>query len=68
MASLPVLNLLTLFFKHLVWILGLKPGVGGALKPGRAVEGPSTVSNAVSSYGKCDYHYWHRQEHNSQCL
>uniref|UniRef100_A0AAQ5YSR5 Protein MON2 homolog n=1 Tax=Amphiprion ocellaris TaxID=80972 RepID=A0AAQ5YSR5_AMPOC len=28
---------------HLVWILGLKPGVGGALKPGRAVEGPSTV-------------------------
>lgn len=31
-------------FQHLVWILGLKPGVGGALKPGRAVEGPSTVS------------------------
>uniref|UniRef100_A0A8C4IAB6 Protein MON2 homolog n=1 Tax=Dicentrarchus labrax TaxID=13489 RepID=A0A8C4IAB6_DICLA len=30
--------------QHLVWILGLKPGVGGALKPGRAVEGPSTVS------------------------
>uniref|UniRef100_A0A670JRD0 Protein MON2 homolog n=1 Tax=Podarcis muralis TaxID=64176 RepID=A0A670JRD0_PODMU len=29
--------------QHLVWILGLKPGVGGALKPGRAVEGPSTV-------------------------
>ncbi|RXN00212.1 Protein MON2-like [Acipenser ruthenus] len=28
---------------HLVWILGLKPGSGGALKPGRAVEGPSTV-------------------------
>ncbi|KAJ7426113.1 Protein MON2 like protein [Willisornis vidua] len=28
---------------HLVWILGLKPSVGGALKPGRAVEGPSTV-------------------------
>lgn len=27
-----------------MWILGLKPGVGGALKPGRAVEGPSTVS------------------------
>lgn len=31
------------FPQHLVWILGLKPGVGGALKPGRAVEGPSTV-------------------------
>ncbi|XP_076127659.1 protein MON2 homolog isoform X2 [Alosa pseudoharengus] len=29
--------------QHLVWILGLKPGVGGVLKPGRAVEGPSTV-------------------------
>ncbi|KAF3855115.1 hypothetical protein F7725_023170 [Dissostichus mawsoni] len=29
--------------QHLVWILGLKPGPGGALKPGRAVEGPSTV-------------------------
>uniref|UniRef100_A0A8C9T1Y4 Protein MON2 homolog n=1 Tax=Scleropages formosus TaxID=113540 RepID=A0A8C9T1Y4_SCLFO len=29
--------------QHLVWILGLKPGSGGALKPGRAVEGPSTV-------------------------
>uniref|UniRef100_A0A673XMU4 Protein MON2 homolog n=1 Tax=Salmo trutta TaxID=8032 RepID=A0A673XMU4_SALTR len=29
--------------QHLVWILGLKPGFGGALKPGRAVEGPSTV-------------------------
>ncbi|KAJ8245507.1 hypothetical protein GJAV_G00271460 [Gymnothorax javanicus] len=29
--------------QHLVWILGLKPGTGGALKPGRAVEGPSTV-------------------------
>ncbi|XP_024911819.1 protein MON2 homolog isoform X5 [Cynoglossus semilaevis] len=29
--------------QHLVWILGLKPAVGGALKPGRAVEGPSTV-------------------------
>ncbi|XP_030626917.1 protein MON2 homolog isoform X1 [Chanos chanos] len=29
--------------QHLVWILGLKPGVGGALKPGRAVEGTSTV-------------------------
>ncbi|XP_037743516.1 protein MON2 homolog isoform X8 [Chelonia mydas] len=29
--------------QHLVWILGLKPGIGGALKPGRAVEGPSTV-------------------------
>ncbi|XP_048864453.1 protein MON2 homolog isoform X2 [Brienomyrus brachyistius] len=29
--------------QHLVWILGLKPGAGGALKPGRAVEGPSTV-------------------------
>uniref|UniRef100_A0A8C3A846 Protein MON2 homolog n=1 Tax=Cyclopterus lumpus TaxID=8103 RepID=A0A8C3A846_CYCLU len=29
--------------QHLVWILGLKPGMGGALKPGRAVEGPSTV-------------------------
>uniref|UniRef100_A0A673LAY6 Protein MON2 homolog n=1 Tax=Sinocyclocheilus rhinocerous TaxID=307959 RepID=A0A673LAY6_9TELE len=28
---------------HLVWILGLKPAVGGVLKPGRAVEGPSTV-------------------------
>ncbi|KAF3826058.1 hypothetical protein GH733_006172 [Mirounga leonina] len=28
---------------HLVWILGLKPSSGGALKPGRAVEGPSTV-------------------------
>lgn len=34
-------------FQHLVWILGLKPGVGGALKPGRAVEGPSTVSMIV---------------------
>ena len=34
-------------FQHLVWILGLKPGVGGALKPGRAVEGPSTVSVIV---------------------
>uniref|UniRef100_A0AAY4B3Y4 Protein MON2 homolog n=1 Tax=Denticeps clupeoides TaxID=299321 RepID=A0AAY4B3Y4_9TELE len=30
--------------QHLVWILGLKPGIGGVLKPGRAVEGPSTVS------------------------
>ncbi|KAL4612788.1 hypothetical protein GN956_G23196, partial [Arapaima gigas] len=29
--------------QHLVWILGLKPGSGGTLKPGRAVEGPSTV-------------------------
>ncbi|KAJ8262363.1 hypothetical protein GJAV_G00165570 [Gymnothorax javanicus] len=29
--------------QHLVWILGLKPGAGGALKPGRAAEGPSTV-------------------------
>ncbi|XP_069760297.1 protein MON2 homolog isoform X6 [Narcine bancroftii] len=29
--------------QHLVWILGLKPASGGALKPGRAVEGPSTV-------------------------
>ncbi|XP_063303222.1 protein MON2 homolog isoform X5 [Pelobates fuscus] len=29
--------------QHLVWILGLKPSSGGALKPGRAVEGPSTV-------------------------
>ncbi|XP_061085397.1 protein MON2 homolog isoform X2 [Conger conger] len=29
--------------QHLVWILGLKPGTGGALKPGRAAEGPSTV-------------------------
>uniref|UniRef100_A0A3Q2YK08 Protein MON2 homolog n=1 Tax=Hippocampus comes TaxID=109280 RepID=A0A3Q2YK08_HIPCM len=29
--------------QHLVWILGLKPSAGGALKPGRAVEGPSTV-------------------------
>ncbi|KAJ8269821.1 hypothetical protein COCON_G00124280 [Conger conger] len=29
--------------QHLVWILGLKPGAGGALKPGRATEGPSTV-------------------------
>uniref|UniRef100_A0A8C1AY40 Protein MON2 homolog n=1 Tax=Cyprinus carpio carpio TaxID=630221 RepID=A0A8C1AY40_CYPCA len=29
--------------QHLVWILGLKPSVGGVLKPGRAVEGPSTV-------------------------
>ncbi|XP_038144485.1 protein MON2 homolog isoform X2 [Cyprinodon tularosa] len=29
--------------QHLVWILGLKPAVGGALKPGRAVEGLSTV-------------------------
>ncbi|XP_014642180.1 PREDICTED: protein MON2 homolog isoform X3 [Ceratotherium simum simum] len=28
--------------QHLVWILGLKPSSGGALKPGRAVEGPST--------------------------
>lgn len=35
---------LLFFSQHLVWILGLKPGVGGALKPGRAVEGPSTVS------------------------
>lgn len=30
-----------------MWILGLKPSVGGALKPGRAVEGPSTVSMIV---------------------
>ncbi|MEE6480230.1 hypothetical protein FKM82_012500 [Ascaphus truei] len=29
--------------QHLVWILGLKPSSGGVLKPGRAVEGPSTV-------------------------
>ncbi|TRY98843.1 hypothetical protein DNTS_027857 [Danionella cerebrum] len=29
--------------QHLVWILGLKPAAGGVLKPGRAVEGPSTV-------------------------
>nr|KAF6496471.1 MON2-like protein, regulator of endosome-to-Golgi trafficking [Rousettus aegyptiacus] len=29
--------------QHLVWILGLKPSSGGALKPGRAVDGPSTV-------------------------
>uniref|UniRef100_A0A4W3HLZ4 Protein MON2 homolog n=1 Tax=Callorhinchus milii TaxID=7868 RepID=A0A4W3HLZ4_CALMI len=29
--------------QHVVWILGLKPASGGALKPGRAVEGPSTV-------------------------
>ncbi|XP_028305076.1 protein MON2 homolog isoform X2 [Gouania willdenowi] len=29
--------------QHLVWILGLKPSAGGALKPGRVVEGPSTV-------------------------
>ncbi|XP_012587885.1 PREDICTED: protein MON2 homolog isoform X5 [Condylura cristata] len=29
--------------QHLVWILGLKPSSGGALKPGRAAEGPSTV-------------------------
>lgn len=29
--------------QHLVWILGLKPCPGGALKPGRVVEGPSTV-------------------------
>uniref|UniRef100_A0A8C0G6Z9 Protein MON2 homolog n=1 Tax=Chelonoidis abingdonii TaxID=106734 RepID=A0A8C0G6Z9_CHEAB len=36
--------------QHLVWILGLKPGVGGALKPGRAVEGPSTVRIIVHSY------------------
>ncbi|KAI1883388.1 hypothetical protein AGOR_G00230920 [Albula goreensis] len=36
--------------QHLVWILGLKPGAGGALKPGRAVEGPSTVlTTAVMS-------------------
>uniref|UniRef100_A0A8C3RVJ4 Protein MON2 homolog n=1 Tax=Chelydra serpentina TaxID=8475 RepID=A0A8C3RVJ4_CHESE len=35
--------------QHLVWILGLKPGVGGALKPGRAVEGPSTVSSNYST-------------------
>lgn len=38
------LHLVTILSQHLVWILGLKPGVGGALKPGRAVEGPSTVS------------------------
>lgn len=41
-SSLSPLELLPI--QHLVWILGLKPGVGGALKPGRAVEGPSTVS------------------------
>uniref|UniRef100_A0A7M4EM04 Protein MON2 homolog n=1 Tax=Crocodylus porosus TaxID=8502 RepID=A0A7M4EM04_CROPO len=35
--------------QHLVWILGLKPGVGGALKPGRAVEGPSTVCQHPNS-------------------
>ncbi|XP_048464034.1 protein MON2 homolog isoform X4 [Rhincodon typus] len=36
--------------QHLVWILGLKPASGGALKPGRAVEGPSTVlTTAVMS-------------------
>uniref|UniRef100_A0ABM5GFU8 Protein MON2 homolog n=1 Tax=Pogona vitticeps TaxID=103695 RepID=A0ABM5GFU8_9SAUR len=36
--------------QHLVWILGLKPSVGGALKPGRPVEGPSTVlTTAVMS-------------------
>ncbi|XP_018610506.2 protein MON2 homolog isoform X2 [Scleropages formosus] len=29
--------------QHLVWILGLKPGSGGALKPGRTVEASSTV-------------------------
>lgn len=29
-----------------MWILGLKPSGGGALKPGRAVEGPSTVSDS----------------------
>nr|XP_032810106.1 protein MON2 homolog isoform X2 [Petromyzon marinus] len=29
--------------QHLVWILGLKPAAGGALKPGRTSEGPSTV-------------------------
>lgn len=49
LASLPTLMYLTVFFKHLVWILGLKPGAGGALKPGRAVEGPSTVSNPAVS-------------------
>lgn len=36
---------LNLILQHLVWILGLKPSSGGALKPGRAVEGPSTVSS-----------------------
>uniref|UniRef100_A0AAR2LKM8 Protein MON2 homolog n=1 Tax=Pygocentrus nattereri TaxID=42514 RepID=A0AAR2LKM8_PYGNA len=41
--SLSVLVCGCLSLLHLVWILGLKPGVGGALKPGRAVEGPSTV-------------------------
>ncbi|XP_078075818.1 protein MON2 homolog isoform X1 [Mustelus asterias] len=36
--------------QHLVWILGLKPASGGALKPGRSVEGPSTVlTTAVMS-------------------
>ncbi|XP_047242107.1 protein MON2 homolog isoform X1 [Girardinichthys multiradiatus] len=36
-------QLVLVTLQHLVWILGLKPAVGGALKPGRAVEGPSTV-------------------------
>lgn len=49
LTSLPTLTYLTVFFKHLVWILGLKPGAGGVLKPGRAVEGPSTVSNPAVS-------------------
>ncbi|GAB5573993.1 protein MON2 homolog isoform X2 [Prionailurus iriomotensis] len=37
-----LLNLAHCHGAHLVWILGLKPSSGGALKPGRAVEGPST--------------------------
>lgn len=41
--SVLMFSLLFVLSQHLVWILGLKPGVGGALKPGRAVEGPSTV-------------------------
>lgn len=58
----------SVFLKHLVWILGLKPGVGGALKPGRAVEGPSTVSNAASLCLIIDYFYWCRQDNSALCL
>lgn len=41
-----------LLLQHLVWILGLKPAVGGALKPGRAVEGPSTVSVLLRQFAE----------------
>lgn len=67
-ASSPFLKLLTVFLKHLVWILGLKPGMGGALKPGRAVEGPSTVSNVTRLSLIIDFCYWCRQENANRCV